>query len=107
MTDLYNTFLDAANCTSLACLRSASEMTIANASAHLLLEEPSPEGPGPSIGYGPVIDGDLVPDLPATLLKEGSYHKSVKRIITSNMANDGNLFGTVCGVCPITPFTKN
>jgi hypothetical protein len=67
-------------------------MTIANASAHLLLEVPS-------IGYGPIIDGDMVTDLPDTLLKHGSYHKSVERIITSNMVDDGNL-GIVCGYFP-------
>jgi carboxylesterase type B len=84
ITDSYNIFLDAANCASLACLRSASEKTIANASAHLLLEEPS-------VFYGPIIDGGLVPDLPDTLLKEGLYHKSVERVIASSMANDGDL----------------
>ena len=48
---------------------------------------------GPRIGFGPHPDGDLVPNAPDLLIAKGKYHKSVRKVLTANMANDG--FGAV------------
>jgi hypothetical protein len=55
---------------------------------------------GPGIGFGPVIDGDLVPDLPNVLLSQGKYHKSIRRVLSANMADDADFGpGEFCN-CP-------
>jgi hypothetical protein len=89
MTDMCNIFLKATNCASLACFRNVSTATIADANANLILEIPSSGWASPGISYGPVIDGNLVPDLPATLLKKSLYHQSAERIMAANMVGDG------------------
>jgi carboxylesterase type B len=90
MTALYITLLDAANCTNTSCLRSIPESAIAAANAQLIMNAPPAVGLGPGIGFGPIVDGDLVPELPDVLLAQGRYHRSVKRVLTANMENDGD-----------------
>ncbi|KAF3923563.1 Cholinesterase [Dactylellina cionopaga] len=89
MTELYNDFLDATNCSDIKCLRGLSSHAIADANKDLLFNVPREGWLGPSIGYGPIIDGDLVTGVPDQLLLEGKYHKSVKKVLTANMAADG------------------
>jgi hypothetical protein len=43
---------------------------------------------GPGIGFGPVTDGDYVPDVPAILFDQGRYHKSVRSLIVGTMAEE-------------------
>lgn len=97
MTEIYKLFLNSSGCQDVACLRSLPTEAIIAANQDLLFNVPSSGWLGPSIGYGPVLDGDLVPDLPDRLLQEGKYQKSVERVLTANMANDG-LYNTVCAI---------
>ena len=89
MTEIYNLFLEAANCTDTSCLRDASPEVIVAANRDLLLSVDSSGWLGPSIGYGPIIDGDLVLDVPDRLLGQGKYHRGVEKVLVANMANDG------------------
>lgn len=89
MTEIYQMFLNATNCTDITCLRQAPTDTIIAANTDLIFNAPSEGWIGPKIGYGPIIDGDIVPDLPDRLLAQGKYHTSVKKVITADMANDG------------------
>ncbi len=89
MTNIYNLFLNSSGCADIACLRNASSDTIIAANQDLFFNYPSEGWIGPSIGYGPIPDGDLVPDAPDRLLAEGNYHKEVAKVMAANMANDG------------------
>lgn len=99
MTGIYKLFLNSSGCQDVACLRSLPTEAIVAANQDLLFDVPSSGWLGPMIGYGPVLDGDLVPDLPDRLLQEGKYQRSVERVLTASMANDG-LYNTVCKCSP-------
>ena len=71
------------------------ESAIAAANAQLINNSPPGFNLGPGIGFGSVIDGTFVPDLPNRLLAQSKYHKSVKKFLSANMANDGD-FDPVC-----------
>ena len=90
-TKLYEDVLAATNCTSVECLRSISESDLLAANYHLVAEVYSNGGGGdfgPGIGFGPVTDGDYVPDVPAILFDQGRYHKSVRSLIVGTMAEE-------------------
>lgn len=64
------------------------------ANYHLVAEVYSNGGGGdfgPGIGFGPVTDGDYVPDVPAILFDQGRYHKSVRSLIVGTMAEEVSL----------------
>ncbi|KFY03325.1 hypothetical protein O988_01556 [Pseudogymnoascus sp. VKM F-3808] len=91
-TKLYEDVLAATNCTSVECLRSISESDLLAANYHLVAEVYSNGGGGdfgPGIGFGPVTDGDYVPDVPAILFDQGRYHKSMRSLIVGTMAEEG------------------
>ncbi len=89
-TEIFEQYLRAANCTDLTCLRSAPAAVLKKADEALTFNYNTSGGwIGPSIGWGPHPDGDLVPTTPDLLLQQGRYHKSVRKILTANMANDG------------------
>lgn len=90
-TQLYKDVLSATNCTSVECLRAVPEADLFAANYYLISDVPSTGGGGnfgPSIGFGPVVDGDYIPDLPGILLEEGRYHKSIKSLIVGNMLEE-------------------
>lgn len=93
MTNIYNAFLNATNCTDVACLRRLPTEAVQQAQIELY-DIPSSGWLGPDIGYGPITDGDLVTDVPDRLLARGIWNKNVKKVLTTNMANDG-LGGTL------------
>lgn len=90
-TRLYEDVLAATNCTSVECLRGVSESDLLAANYYLVSDVPSTGGGGnfgPGIGFGPVVDGDYIPDIPGILLEQGQYHKSIKSLIVGNMAEE-------------------
>ncbi|KIX00728.1 uncharacterized protein Z518_09793 [Rhinocladiella mackenziei CBS 650.93] len=89
MTGIYHLFLNATNCSDISCLRGLPTDATAAANRDLLFNVPSSGWLGPLIGYGPIVDGDLVPDVPDRLLAQGKYHTSVEKVMTANMARDG------------------
>lgn len=90
MTEVYEMFLGGTNCTDVSCLRELSEQEMVEASAYMALDVPQGEFGAPSIGPQPVIDGDLVTDIPDRILAENPGTSSyVSRVITGGMTNEG------------------
>ncbi|KEF60966.1 uncharacterized protein A1O9_02530 [Exophiala aquamarina CBS 119918] len=90
--EVFDTVLDAANCSSLICLQSVSEEELREVNRYLLNDVPSLSGGGnfgPGIGFGPIVDGDFVPDLPVGIPTLSKSLGRLKAIISANMANEG------------------
>lgn len=85
----FEAFMIRSNCSDLACLRHAPTRNLIEANAYVTLY-----GTGSTVGFGPIVDGDLVPDLPSKLLLEGRYHKTLDAIVAANNAHE------VCLLCP-------
>ncbi|SPN96553.1 uncharacterized protein DNG_00076 [Cephalotrichum gorgonifer] len=90
--NLFRMILDTANCTSLDCLRAVPEDTIRSMNNYLINEVRSDAGGGvfgPRPGFGPVLDGAFIPDLPETLYREGKFHTELEALIVGNAAYEG------------------
>ncbi|KAH8898893.1 putative lipase 2 [Thozetella sp. PMI_491] len=88
----FQAVLSAANCTNVECLRSIPEEVIFEANRYLIIDVISPAGGGvlgPSLGFGPEPDGELIPDMPEISFEKGRYHKDIKSLIVGNMGNEG------------------
>lgn len=89
--EVFDAVLEAANCSSLACLQSTSEEELREVNRYLLNDVPGLSGGGnfgPGIGFGPIVDDDLVPDLPLAVPSLSKSLGRLKGIISSNMANE-------------------
>ncbi|GIZ43503.1 hypothetical protein CKM354_000672800 [Cercospora kikuchii] len=91
---LWRELLNQTKCTDFDCVQKLPQSAIAEANRYHYLEAPSGGFPGSSISYGPVIDGDLVKDLPDRVLQQISQSSPappsyVKRVIAGGMKNDG------------------
>lgn len=89
---MFQLVLDAANCTSIDCLRSLPEASMLAISNNLINEMPTESGGGtlgPIMGFGPSPDGKSIPDLPLALLKRGHFHKELKRLVLGSMLFEG------------------
>ena len=90
MTETYGLFLDATNCTDVACLRELPEEAMVEASKYMALTAPQGEWGAPGVGFTPVIDGDLVLDLPDRVLAENPQRSGrISRVIVGGMQNEG------------------
>lgn len=95
--EVFDSILDAANCSSLACLQTTSEDALREVNLFLINDVLSLSGGGnfgPGIGFGPIVDNDLVPDLPIAISTLPKSLSRLKGILTSNMANEvsGSLY---------------
>ena len=89
--EMFDAVLDATNCSSLDCLQGASEDELREVNRYLLNDVPGHSGGGnfgPGIGFGPIVDDDLVPDLPVRSSDLSKSLGRLKGIISSNMANE-------------------
>ncbi|UNI16019.1 hypothetical protein JDV02_002496 [Purpureocillium takamizusanense] len=89
---MFNMVLTAANCTSLACLRSVSETTMLRINEQLISHTPTESGGGtlgPVMGFGPAPDGKLIPDMPSVLIGQGRVHGGLSRLVVGTMAREG------------------
>lgn len=86
----YNEFLNATNCSSLACLRSLDSAAIQSAN----IDRPFPgESQRPLFPYLPVIDGSLLTDTTSAMLQAGNF--SIARpLIIGSSHTEGTLFAT-------------
>ena len=97
MNDIYSIFLKASNCTNIECLRSLPENKMRELNAYMILEKATGPFGGPSIGYGPAIDNELVSDnsdrvlarASSSLFNNNTRKGKVKRIIAGGMRSDG------------------
>jgi acetylcholinesterase len=83
----YRQFLNATNCTSLACLRdlSSNELEAVNFSRGF----PGQSEP-PLFAFGPCVDGIFFPDLPSRLIARGRFHPVP--LLQGTSTNEGTLF---------------
>ncbi|KAE8368864.1 Alpha/Beta hydrolase protein [Aspergillus caelatus] len=89
--EVYDRALQAANCSSLACLRNATPSALA-ATNKKVLDLPGGSGGGtfgPGIGIGPFPDGKYLLDAVPVMLQQGHYHKNVQAVMSGNMAAEG------------------
>ncbi|PGH06545.1 hypothetical protein AJ79_06484 [Helicocarpus griseus UAMH5409] len=102
---MFNEVLKAANCTSVDCLREASEATLLNANTHLIVDLSGTYSGalGPGAGFTPVVDGKYIEDLLPVLLQRGKYNRRIKKLAASNMAHDGALMVPLEGMPEIFP----
>ena len=88
---VYEAVLGAVNCTDLDCLRSVHGTKLAEANQYLLNDVPALSGGGnvgPGIGFGPVVDQNLVADLPVAFPNLTKAAKGLEALITTNMGNE-------------------
>ncbi|KAE8330678.1 Alpha/Beta hydrolase protein [Aspergillus sergii] len=89
--EVYDQTLQAANCSSLSCLRDASPSALA-ATNKKVLDLPGGSGGGtfgPGIGIGPFPDGKYLLDAVPVMLQQGRYHKNIQAVMSGNMAAEG------------------
>jgi acetylcholinesterase len=84
----YTELLNSTQCDSLECLRtlSADELQSANVATVFPGQDDIP-----IFGYGPVVDGQLLPDSPTSLLKQGKFAKN-KPLIMGTSRTEGTIF---------------
>jgi len=88
---LFQAVLNATNCLDVACLRAVPEDVILQANDYLINQIPSESGGGvfgPGSGFGPVLDGRAIPDMPLVSFRKGHYNKRLGSMIIGNMANE-------------------
>ena len=83
--------LKATDCSSVACVRDASEQDLFNANSYLVVNASDGKSGtlGPGSGFAPFVDGDYITDLLPALLTKGRHNRKVKAVVASNMANEG------------------
>ncbi|PIG87229.1 carboxyl ester lipase [Aspergillus arachidicola] len=89
--EVYDQTLQAANCSSLSCLRDSSPSALA-ATNKKVLDLPGGSGGGtlgPGIGIGPFPDGEYLLDAVPIMLQQGRYHKNIQAVMSGNTAAEG------------------
>jgi carboxylesterase type B len=84
----YTELLNKTQCDDMECLRALSTDELQSAN----IATPFPgQAAIPIFGYGPVVDGDLLPDSPTSLLKQGRFAKD-KPLIMGTSRTEGTIF---------------
>jgi len=85
--EIFQRVLTLANATSLVDLRNmTSEQAIAVNTATIFNATYS------NSGFGPVVDGFFVPELPTLLLAQGKYAKNVRAVLSGHNTDEGLIF---------------
>ena len=82
--------LDNANCTSVEGLRGVSESIILHLNNKLINNVAFDAGGGvlgPAPGFGTVVDGTFISDIPPSLFQKGWYHKQLRSLVVGNVTN--------------------
>ncbi|CAO2656079.1 Nn.00g048820.m01.CDS01 [Neocucurbitaria sp. VM-36] len=85
--DTYRKFLNLTNSSSLAELRALPSEDIMRAN----FQQVTYDSPWGTFTYGPVVDGNFVPQQPGQLLAQGRFDKDV-RVMVGHNANEGTYF---------------
>jgi carboxylesterase type B len=89
--EVYQTMLNLANCSSLGCLKNLTEDELKGINRIMISDLPNYSGGGnfgPGIGFGPVVDGKSIHNLPSVLFEERELAGSLKGLIIGNMQNE-------------------
>lgn len=85
---VFDAILNATGCDSVECLRGIREDKIKEANA-AVFNIPNAGGGGalgPGVGLTPLVDGELVSELPVAAFQAGKFNKGVKKIIVGSTA---------------------
>lgn len=87
---VYEQILNATGCDTVECMRQIPEEKMKNATAYIFSLFPAGGGGalGPGVGITPLIDGELVSDLPAKAFQEGKFNRNIKSLIVGNTAEE-------------------
>lgn len=85
--EVYQGFLAAANASSLADLRTASSAQVIAANEQVIWS-----GQYGATGFGPVVDGNIAPLLPSSLLAQGRFAKNVRAVVSAHNTDEGLIF---------------
>lgn len=89
---VFKEVLKAAKCNSIECLRDAPARTLVATNKHLLTEVASGSGGatfGFGIGFGPIPDGEYIPDALPVLFSQRRVNPHVKAVVVGNTADEG------------------
>ena len=90
MRGMWAIMLNRTGCDGVECLRGLSEAEIVEMNRYMLQDLPSGGFPGPGISFGPVLDGDVVSDVPDQVLNATREPSgNVKRVIVGGMQKEG------------------
>jgi hypothetical protein len=79
----FDVFLNHTGCSNMQQLRQANTSTLIKANDFL-----TSIGVKNGTGIGPIVDGDLVPDLPGKLIMEGRFQPSLRGLVSANNAHE-------------------
>ncbi|KAB5583472.1 putative lipase 2, partial [Coniochaeta sp. 2T2.1] len=92
---LFQMILDEANCASVECLRHTPEATVRHLNNKFIngvVSDTDAAGGGvfgPAPGFGPVVDGAFIPDIPVALFQKGRFNRGLRSLVIGNVANEG------------------
>jgi carboxylesterase type B len=92
---LFNQILNFTGCSDIECMRGVSEDTFRRANINLLVESIPGAGGGslgPGVGFTPIVDGDLIDELPIDAFTAGKFNREIERIVVGNTALEVNDF---------------
>lgn len=86
---VYEQILNATGCDTVDCMRHIPESKLRDANEYIFSLYPNGGGGalGPGDGLTPLVDGELISQLPATAFAQGRFNKQVKRVIVGNTLN--------------------
>ena len=91
---VFNQILNATRCSNVECMRRLPESKLKEANAYIFSLFPDGGGGplGPGVGITPLVDGELLSDLPATAFAEGRFNKRIKSLIVGNNAEEVRVY---------------
>lgn len=92
LKEQFGMVLEAANCSSIDCLRELPEDALVEVNDKIISRTPTNSGGGmfgPVIGFGPVPDGGSIPDMPLALYQQGKFHDELEGVMVGSMAMEG------------------
>ena len=91
---VWEAILNATGCEDLACMRNVSENVMLEADRVLFQDLPIGIGGGsfgPGVGLTPTVDGELLSDVPVSVLQEGKMNRDIKALVVGNTAAEVSL----------------
>ncbi|PLN79067.1 Alpha/Beta hydrolase protein [Aspergillus taichungensis] len=104
---VFKEVLQATKCKSVECLRDVPARALVAANKHLLTEVFSGSGGatfGPGIGFGPIPDGEYIPDALTVLFSLRRVNPRVKAVVVGNTADEG--LGTTPDITNFAEFAE-
>jgi carboxylesterase type B len=87
---VFDRILNATGCSTVECMRNITETDLRKGNEYIYSLFPDGGGGtlGPGVGLGPLVDGEMVSELPAIAFAKGDFNKQLKSIIVGNTASE-------------------